>query len=336
MDAGAWPPDLRKIVLSPGRAASYRAGHNPEPAMNLALFAATVLIWGSTWIAIAAELGPVPVLTSVFYRFALAALILWPAMMLSGRLSRTRPRDHLFMGLQGLCLFSLNFLCFYTATGLIPSGLVSVIFSLATIFNAVNARIFFGERITARAILATAVGATGLVLVFWNDLFAGALNLAALQGIGLAALGTLFFSLGNMVSRRNSAAGVPPATANAWGMGYGSLLLLGLIWASGTPLTAPPDLRYLGALAYLALFGSVIGFTTYLMLVARIGSGRAAYATVMFPVIALMLSWAFEGYQWHAAAIVGVVLTLAGNVIMFARLPVRAPRPAAPAGPAAR
>lgn len=304
--------------------------------MNLALFAATVLIWGSTWIAIAVELGPVPVLVSVFYRFALAALILWAVMALSGKLSRTRPRDHLFMGLQGLFLFSLNFLCFYTATGLIPSGLVSVIFSLATIFNAANARIFFGERISARAVLATAVGVAGLVLVFWNDLFLGALNLAALQGIGLAALGTLFFSLGNMVSRRNSAAGVPPATANAWGMAYGALFLAALIGVSGTAMTPPPDLRYLGALAYLAVFGSVIGFTTYLMLVARIGSGRAAYATVMFPVIALMLSWAFEGYEWHPSAIAGVALTLLGNVILFARRPLSPLRPAAPAGPAAQ
>lgn len=304
--------------------------------MNLALFAATVLIWGSTWLAIALQLGPVPVLASIFYRFALAALILWPLLGLSGRLSRTRPRDHLFMALQGLCLFSLNFVCFYNATAFIPSGLVSVIFSLATIYNAVNARLFFGERITARALLATAVGVAGLVLIFWHDLFGGALNIATLKGVGLAALGTLFFSLGNMVSRRLSASGVPPVTANAWGMGYGALFLLALVAVSGTALPLPPDARYFGALLYLALFGSVIGFTTYLMLVARIGSGRAAYATVMFPVIALMLSWGFEGYHWQWSAMAGVGLTLLGNVILFARAPLRAPRPTVPAGRAGR
>lgn len=299
--------------------------------MNLALFAATVLIWGSTWLAIAMQLGPVPVLVSIFYRFALAALMLWLPLALLGKLAPTRPRDHLFMALQGLCLFSLNFLCFYNATVFIPSGLVSVIFSLATLYNAINARLFFGERITPRALLATTVGVAGLVLIFWHDLFGGTLNLRTLTGIGLAALGTLFFSLGNMVSRRLSATGVPPLTANAWGMGYGALILLALIGLSGTPMTPPPDLRYLGALGYLALFGSVIGFTTYLMLVARMGSGRAAYTTVLFPVIALMLSSAFEAYHWQAAALAGVGLTLLGNVILFARVPLRAPRPTAPA-----
>ncbi|WP_372838491.1 DMT family transporter [Phaeovulum sp.] len=303
--------------------------------MNLFLFAVTVLIWGSTWLAIAFELGPVPVLVSVFYRFALAALLLWPLLLLSGKMAKTRPRDHLFMGLQGLCLFSLNFLCFYNATAFIPSGLVSVIFSLATIYNAINARLFFNERITARALLATAVGVAGLVLIFWHDLFGGALNLDAIKGIGLAALGTLFFSLGNMVSRKLSGTGVPPLTANAWGMGYGALFLVALIGLSGAPLVTPPSASYVGALLYLALFGSVIGFTTYLMLVARIGSGRAAYATVMFPVIALMLSWAFEGYHWQWQAVLGVGLTLLGNAIMFARAPLRVPRPAGLAGRAA-
>ena len=117
---------------------------------------------------------------------------------------------------------------------------------------------------------------------------------------------------------------------------YGAVFLLALIGLSGTALPLPPDARYLGALVYLALFGSVIGFTTYLMLVARMGSGRAAYATVMFPVIALMLSWAFEGYHWQLTALAGVGLTLLGNVILFARAPLRAPRPATPANRAVR
>lgn len=304
--------------------------------MNAILFVATVLIWGTTWIAIAMQLGPVPVLTSIFYRFALAAVLMLPALALLGRLTPARPRDHFFIALQGLCLFSLNFVCFYNATGFIPSGLVSVIFSLATVYNAVNARLIFGDRITGRALVATAVGVAGLVLLFSHDLFADRLDLGTLKGIGLAALGTLLFSLGNMVSRRNSAAGVPPLTANAWGMSYGSALLLGLMFITGTKVMAPPDARYLTALFYLSIVGSIVGFTTYLMLVARIGSGKAAYATVMFPVIALALSSLFEGYVWTPVSLAGLVLTLLGNVILFARPRPGWHRPARPEGPAVR
>ena len=295
--------------------------------MNAVLFAATVLIWGTTWIAIAMEVGPVPILVSVFYRFAVAALILFAVLLAAGRLKVPPRRDQPFVVAQALCLFCCNFICFYAAAGLVPSGLVSVIFSLSTVFNAVAARAFFGSPITGRRVGAAALGVAGLAMLFGPDLAVGLAG-GTVEGMGLAVLGTLFFSLGNMASRRNSAAGISPATANAWGMAYGSAALLALIGLTGTPLVAPPDARYLGALLYLAAVGSVLGFTAYLSLVARIGSSKAAYATVLFPVVALALSTAFEGYRWHWTGIAGLALTLAGNVVIFTGSPRRA-RPAA-------
>ena len=286
--------------------------------MNGILFAATVLIWGTTWIAIAFQVGPVPVLVSVFYRFALAAVVLLAGLALAGRLKVPAGRDRIWIAAQALCLFSLNFICFYTAAGYIPSGLISVIFSLATLFNAVNARVFFGERITSRAVLASALGVCGLVLLFGQELRSQH-SAGTLTGIALACAGTMLFSLGNMVSRRNSAAGIAPVMANAWGMGCGAGILLGLIAVTGTPIMAPPDGVYLAALLYLAVIGSVVGFTTYLMLVARMGSARAAYATVLFPIVALALSTALEGYVWHWQGVVGLGLALLGNLVMFTR-----------------
>ena len=243
--------------------------------MNGILFALTVVIWGTTWLAIALQVGPVPVLVSVFYRFATAGLVFLAALALTGRLRLPGRAHQPWILAQALCLFCLNFICFYEAAAHIPSGLISVIFSLATVFNAVNARLFFGDPITRRTLLASALGVAGLVFLFGRD-FAVAQPDGTLAGIALAGLGTLLFSLGNMVSRRNSAAGLPPATVNAWGMGYGALALLGLIFATGTPIVAPPGATYIGAMLYLAVIGSVVGFTTYLVLVARIGQVHRA------------------------------------------------------------
>lgn len=285
--------------------------------LNLGLFIATVLIWGSTWLAIAMQVGSVPALVSVFYRFALAAIVMIAALAATGRLKTPPLRRQPLIVAQALCLFSFNFLCFYNAEAHVTSGLVSVIFSLATILNAVNARLFFGDRITGRTVVAALLGVGGLALLFGREILV-APDPDMLKGVGLAALGTLFFSFGNMVSRANSAAGVSPVTANAWGMAYGALILIGLVAATRTPIVAPPDGRYLAALVYLAVFGSVVGFTTYLELVARIGPSRAAYATVLFPIVALTLSTVFEGYRWSALAVVGLIFCLAGNVVMFA------------------
>lgn len=286
--------------------------------MTLFLFAATVLIWGTTWIAIAFQIGPVAPLVSVFYRFALAAVLLLAGLALSGRLRLPARGDRIWILAQGLCLFSLNFLCFYYATARIPSGLSSVIFSLATLANAVNARIFFGERIEPRVLVAAVVGVSGVALMFRAELAGQGLTLRAAQGIGLAMLGTTIFSLGNMVSRRNSAAGIGVMQANGWGMACGAVILAGLIGLSATPVTLPDQPRYLGALVYLAVIGSIAGFGAYLGLVRRIGTARAAYATVMFPVIALMLSAIYEGYVWTPLSVLGLALALSGNLVLFA------------------
>ncbi|WP_417501280.1 DMT family transporter [Marinobacter sp.] len=283
---------------------------------NITLFITTVLIWGTTWIGIVAQIGEIPIIVSIFFRFALAGLIMLAGLALMKRLKR--PSIWRFVVLQALCLFCFNFIGLYKASALIPSGLVSIVFSLASIFNAINARLFFGDRITLKTLLAGGVGATGLVLIFWTDLVVS-FDAATLKGIGWAVFGTLMFSLGNMASRRNSSIGITPVIANSWGMGIGALALLGLILASGQPLALSTKPEYWVALVYLAVIGSVIGFTTYLMLVARIGSAKAGYATVLFPMVALAISTLFEGFNWTPVAIIGIALTLTGNVIMFWR-----------------
>lgn len=286
--------------------------------MNTAvLFVATVFFWGTSWLAIAWQIGEVPILTSIFYRFAMAAVLMLAGLVVLGRLSL--PSTWRYVVLQALCLFSLNFVALYNATGLIPSGLVSVIFSLASIFNAVNARFFYGETITRRVVVAGVFGVSGLIFIFWQSL-ALSFDASTLWGVGWAMLGTYFFSLGNMVSRKNTSLGISTVTANAWGMGIGALFLLALIAISGNELVLPTTTSYVVALIYLAVFASVIGFTTYLLLVARIGSAQAGYATVVFPVVALLLSTIAEGFEWTLPAVIGVGLILFGNLIMFSRI----------------
>ena len=86
---------------------------------------------------------------------------------------------------------------------------------------------------------------------------------------------------------------------------------------SGIPFTMEWNTRYIGSLMYLVIPGSVIGFTAYLTLVGRMGPERAAYCTVLFPVVALNVSAFAEGYQWTAPALMGLVLVMLGNVLVF-------------------
>lgn len=74
---------------------------------------------------------------------------------------------------------------------------------------------------------------------------------------------------------------------------------------------------YVGSLVYLALFGSVIAFGCYLTLVGNIGADRAAYATLLFPIVALAISTVWEDYQWTRSAAIGVGLIMLGNMWML-------------------
>ena len=179
-----------------------------QALMNSFLYISIVLIWGSTWIAIYFQLGEVPILVSIFYRFALASLLLMPFMLLTKRLQKASLEDHGFFLLQELCLFSLNFICFYYATSFISSGLVSVIFSLACIYNAVNNRIFYTEPITRTIVLGSVFGLIGLSLIFYPELNQTQFDADSFKGIALSLLGTLFFSFANIISKRNSNKGL--------------------------------------------------------------------------------------------------------------------------------
>ncbi|PPC78666.1 EamA family transporter [Pokkaliibacter plantistimulans] len=285
--------------------------------MNALLYAITVLIWGTTWIAIAMQTGDVPAPVSVFYRFVLAAAVLLCVLGLSGRLKRIGGRDHLFCILQGMCVFCFNFYCFYSANRYINSGLESVLFSMAILFNAINGVIFFRQRITGKLMLANSLGIIGVVSLFWRDLNPAQMNADVLFGIGLCLLGTYGFSLGNMITARHQRNGLDLLSTNAYAMTYGAITMLVVIMVTGAPFRIDTSLSYLGALVYLAVFGSVVAFGTYFALVGRIGPGQAAYATVMFPLVALTISTLYEGYSWSTSAIVGLLLILSGNAVMF-------------------
>ncbi|TDV69834.1 DMT family transporter [Pseudomonas sp. LP_7_YM] len=287
--------------------------------MNISLHLLTVLIWGTTWIALKLQLGEVAIPVSIVYRFGLAALILFVMLLVSGKLQKVNRRGQLICLAQGLCLFCVNFMCFLHASQWIPSGLVAVVFSTSTLWNALSARLFFKQKIARNVLAGGALGLAGLGCLFWPELSGHSASRETVIGLGLALLGTLCFSAGNMLSSLQQKAGLRPLTTNAYGMMYGAAMLCVYCLVSGTPFTFEWNPRYIGSLLYLVIPGSVIGFTAYLTLVGRMGPERAAYCTVLFPVVALNVSAFAEGYQWTLPALMGLVLVMLGNVLVFSK-----------------
>ena len=288
-------------------------------SQNALLYVVTVLIWGSSWLAIKYQLGSVDPMVSVAYRFLLASAISWLYCRFSGRLMRYSLRDHGFMFLQGASLFALNYWLFYLSELTLTSGLAAVIFSTIVVMNMMNGVLFLKNRLELRVVLGAGIGLFGIIVVFWSevtDFESGSENLFA---VSLAVLATLLASLGNIASARNQRKGIPVVQANTFGMTYGALLMLVLSGATGREFTFEVTLPYVSSLVFLSVFASIIAFWTYLTLLGRVGVERAAYATLIFPLVALGFSTVFEDYQWTASAGLGILLILAGNLLILKR-----------------
>ena len=121
------------------------------------------------------------------------------------------------------------------------------------------------------------------------------------------------------VTRYDQRKALQEVEANAIGMSYGALFSVIIVVARGIPFEFVWTPSYLGALFYLAFFASIIGFGAYLTLIQRIGADRAAYTGVLFPIVALGVSTFLENYRWTAPAVIGVLLVLAGNLLVLAR-----------------
>lgn len=287
--------------------------------MNTLLYLSVVIIWGSTWLAIAMQQGETPSLISIFYRFAVAAGIMVLFMVVSRRLQRIGFSDHLFCMLQGCLIFGFNFYCVYQVAAYITSGLESVIFSMAVMFNAINSVIFFRQKLSPNIIPACLLGLTGIIALFWQDLFATHIATNSLKGIGLCVVGTFSFSLGNMVSIRHQRRRLDILSTNTYAMTYGAITIGIIAFIQELSFYPEFSIRYIGSLLYLAIFGSVIAFAAYFSLIGRIGASQAAYSTLLSPLVALALSTLFEGYQWQVNAVIGLILILLGNLVMFSR-----------------
>ena len=275
----------------------------------LLFFAVVTLIWGSTWIVIRGQLGVVPAHWSVTYRFIIAAAAMAAYAKWQGSGLRLPPGAWKVALPFGLFQFCINFNAVYLAEHHITSGLVACVFALLLIPNALLAWAWTGERPSRTFILSAIPAVAGIGLLFWNEVLSARAPLhQALLGIGLTMVGVIGASISNVLQTIPAARQVALPTMLAWGMLFGALFDAAVaLVISGPPVFDPRPEYWLG-LTYLALFASALAFSLYLPLIRAIGPARAAYSSVIVPIIAMALSTLFESYRWSLLAGAGAVL----------------------------
>lgn len=295
---------------------SQSAGKSFEP-IDYGLYALTVVAWSASWFAISLQVGTVPNEVNIVWRFAIATALMFAWVAFSRRQWRFPLADHVHFAALGVLIFSSNFLLFYYGALHLVSGLLSVVFSLASVVNMLLGAVVMRERPSVRVLAGGLTGFCGIALMFWPEMAAHGLSGGTLTGLILCVGGTLSFCLGNLVSASAQRRGLPLVSMNAWGMLYGTLWAAALALLLGRPFIIEPTVAYLGSLVFLSVVSTVMAFAAYLTLLGRIGGARAGYSTVMFPVFALLISTVFEGYSWTLWAMLGLGLVGIGNVLVI-------------------
>jgi drug/metabolite transporter (DMT)-like permease len=290
-------------------------------------FLLITLIWSSTWIVIKDQLGIVPPVWSVSYRFLIAGAAMLVIARLAG-MTLAIGRGHGLAALLGLLQFTLNYNFVYASELHITSGLAAVVFALLVVPNAGLARLIFGEKVSGRFMAGSAVAMAGVGLLFLQEIRNSSTPSAdILAGLGLALLAVLCASAANVMQLAGGMKSRPVAPMLGWGMLYGALIDAAFAWTTTGPPVVETALRYWLGLAYLGVVASALAFWLYYRIIRQIGPARAAWSSVLIPILAMALSTAFEGYRWSALAIGGGLLAVAGLLIALRAGKAPAPPP---------
>jgi drug/metabolite transporter (DMT)-like permease len=284
---------------------------------NFLLFIITLICWSPTWYVIKFQLGYVDPLVSVFYRFFIAAIIIFIYLIYKKKNLKFSLNHHIWFLLFGICLYSLNYVFFYLSNTYLISAFPAIVFSTIIIMNILGDSFYFKKKPSLKTLIGSTIGMIGIAIIFNDEIFNFTLSNGRHVGLFLALLGTFFASTGNMVHQRNLNNNLASMPSIAYSMLYGSLVTLLITQIKGTELLFDYSFSYIASLAYLSIIGSIFAFIFYLKLLEKVGAGRAGYVGALMPVLALLISTVFENLEWQTDLIVGLPILLIGAVLVI-------------------
>lgn len=284
----------------------------PLSPLLLACLAATWIIWGSTYLAIKFALVSFPPFYQMGSRFLVAGLLLLVWLKLRGRALPTlvQWRNAAIIGTL-LLVSGMGFTA--SAEQTVASGLVvAYIAIIPIIVTAMN--LPFGVKPTRLELVGMLVGLAGVLMLVRGQAFT-----ASPTGLAAITIACLSWSLGSVLSQRRFPL-APGAMGFASEMLCGSVVLLLLSAAVGEAPQWPPQPLAAWSWVYLIVFGSLLAFNAYMVLLSRVSAALASSYTFVNPVIALALGISIGGesvtrFEWAAAAVItaGVVLLVMGR-----------------------
>lgn len=282
-------------------------------------FSIAASIWGLTWIAIKFQIQAVESNVAVFYRFITASIIMLALCYFKKISLKFNLKQHGLFIAQGLFMFCLNFLITYWATSLANSSLVALAFTSLIFFNLFGGHFIFKFPIEKKVFTGALISFSGMGFIAVNEYQHILQQPTSIYGFILSLIATFAASIGNLISTKNRQLQIPVLANNAWGMLYGSGFTFLYCLIRQKSFAVQFSSAFIYSFIYLTIFGTIISFWAYQKLIEDTGPAKAAFTSVISPVIALVVSSLFENLDWSAFLAIGVVLCLIGNILALTK-----------------
>jgi drug/metabolite transporter (DMT)-like permease len=288
-------------------------------AVIVLAFAAVYIFWGSTYLAIRYAIETLPPFLMAASRFLIAGTILFTWAALSGE----RIRAALSQWPKALLIGGLLLLCgnggVTWAEKYIATGLTALLVASEPLWVVILNWGLTRRRPNARVLLGVLVGLAGVALLVSDGLTSADANANMdLVSAGVVILAAFAWAAGSVYANYRP---IRASTSMASGMQMfaGGLLLLVLALAVGDfnrLSIANASWLSLGAVGYLIVFGSLVGFTAYSWLLRNVTPARAATYAYVNPVVAVMLGWFLASEPLTLRMLIAAVI-IVGSVVLI-------------------
>ncbi|WP_418592116.1 DMT family transporter [Ponticoccus sp. (in: a-proteobacteria)] len=272
------------------------------------------LIWGGSFLAIRTALDEIPPLTSVLFRTAIAAAILWPIVLLRGLPLPRSPRPLIGLLVMGLLNNVIPFSLMAWGQMHIPTGLTSILNANSAVFGVLVAALLLAdERLTLRKTAGVLLGFAGVVIAIGPAQLL-ALDLTSVAQLAVVA-GTLSYAFAGVWARK-WLGGLPPLVSAAGMLTASSLIMLPLVLVTEGPPPLALSAVTWGAIAYYAAVATALAYLLYYRVLAVAGSGNLMLVTLLIPPVAITLGALVRDETLAPTAYLGFALLAAGLTVL--------------------
>src|SRR5581483_350929 len=317
----------------PMSSARSNSSGSPHPSATRVCIAFTMVyvLWGSTYLGIRVAVEHIAPLMVGASRFLASGLIMLAACALVGRSLRITRNEAVRLAVIGVLLLTGGNVMVAWSEQYVSSGLTALIVASVPLWvMVINSVMPGGDRLSPKGVAGLALGIAGMVVLLWPRITgAGGLARGELAGSAGLVFASASWALGSVLSRRWQLP-VHAFVATAWEMTFAGAFNLLLALAFGQQHRTEVTMRGSLAIAYLVVFGSLLGLTAYVWLLEHVPTQKVATYAYVNPVVAVFLGWLVLNETVDRYVIAGtIVIVAAVALVTTARV-----KPAREAGPA--